>query len=104
MISIQVIHHAKLKEIEKCISEIERVIKKDGTIFITVTKCKYHKDKKLEMKLIEPKTYIILSGFEKGVPHHLFSKKTLKEHFKNFKNKKIWTDKMDHYCLLGFKK
>jgi len=104
VISIQVIHHGRLKDIQKCISEIERVIKKDGTIFITVTKNKYHKNNKSEMKLIEPKTYVILSGFEKGVPHHLFSRKTLKKYFKNFKIKKIWVDKMAHYCLLGFKK
>lgn len=104
VISVQVIHHARLNEIKKCINEIARVLKKNGIVFITVTKCKYHKDRKSEMKLIEPNTYIILSGFEKGVSHHMFSKNSLKEYFSNFKNKKIWVDNQHHYCLLGFKK
>ncbi|MBW2992999.1 class I SAM-dependent methyltransferase, partial [Candidatus Woesearchaeota archaeon] len=35
IISIQVIHHAKIKTIRYCISEIERVLKPGGMIFIT---------------------------------------------------------------------
>jgi len=101
VISVQVIHHAKIKDIKKCISEIERVLKPNGYVFITVTKCKYHKSVKTDMKLIEPNTYIMLSGFEKGVPHHIFNKTRFKEYFNKFKILDIWTDKADHFCLLG---
>ncbi len=101
VISVQVIHHAKIKQIEKCISEIERVIKPKGYVFVTVTKCKYHKSTKTKMKIIEPNTYIMLNGFEKGVPHHIFNITRLRKYFNKFKIIDIWTDKTDHYCLLG---
>lgn len=40
VISIQVIHHARIKEIKYCISEIERILKPGGIAFITVPKKK----------------------------------------------------------------
>jgi ubiquinone/menaquinone biosynthesis C-methylase UbiE len=101
VISVQVIHHAKINDIKRCISEIERVIKPNGYVFITVTKCKHHKSTKTKMKLIEPNTYIMLSGLEKGVPHHIFNKTRLKKYFNKFDIIDIWTDKGDHFCLLG---
>ncbi len=101
VISVQVIHHAKIKNIKKCISEITRVLKPKGYVFVTVTKCKYHKSTGTKMKMIEPNTYIMLSGFEKGIPHHIFSVARLREYFNKFKILDIWTDKADHYCLLG---
>ena len=101
IVSIQVIHHAKIKEIQKCISESKRVLKKDGFIFVTVTKCEIHKSQNPKMKLIEPNTYVMLDGFEKGVPHHMFNKTSLEKYFNKFKIIDIYTDKVDHYCLLA---
>ncbi len=40
LISIQVIHHATVATIQKIIREIERVLKREGFIFITVPKLK----------------------------------------------------------------
>lgn len=101
VISSQVIHHAKLKDIQKCIAEIERVLHPGGIVFVTVTQCSYHKSVDTKMKLIEPRTYIMLDGFEKGVPHHIFTKTSLRKYFKNFRIIDIWMDKDDHLCLLG---
>jgi len=100
IISTQVIHHAKLKEINFCISEIERVLKPNGLVFITVTKNKM-KGRASKVKLIEPRTYIMLDGPEKGVPHYIYTKALLKKYFKNFKIFEIYTDKHNHYCLIA---
>ena len=96
VISIQVIHHADIATIKKIISEIERVIKKDGLIFITVPKLKNQGEK---FKQIEQNTYIPLDGYEKGLPHHYFTPEELKDFFSNFDIKEIHIDQRNHYCL-----
>ena len=101
IISIQVIHHAKLAKIKKIISEIERVIKPNGFIFITVPK---HKNQAKEYKKIAPNTYIPLDGWEKGLHHYYFTPEKLREVFRNFKIESIKTDKTGHYALSGIKK
>ena len=100
IISTQVIHHAKLKEINFCISEIERVLKPNGLVFITVTKNKM-KGRASKVKVIESRTYAMLDGTEKGIPHYIYTKVLLKKYFKNFKIFDIYTDKQNHYCLIG---
>ena len=100
IISTQVIHHAKLKDINFCISEIERVLKPGGLVFITVTKNKM-KGRASKVKIIEPRTYVMLDGPEKGVPHYIYTKSLLTQYFKNFKIFDIYTDKHNHYCLIG---
>lgn len=100
VISIQVIHHADITAIKKIISEIERVLKKNGFIFITVPKLK---NQGKNFKQIEPNTYIPLDGHEKGLPHHYFTTKELKDFFSNFNIVDIHIDKENHYCLAAFK-
>jgi ubiquinone/menaquinone biosynthesis C-methylase UbiE len=100
VISIQVIHHAKANQIRRCIKEIERVLKQGGTTFITVTKNKTG-ERGTKIKQIEPRTYVMLDGFEKGVPHYIYNKSLLRQFFKNFKIYDIYIDSGDHYCLLG---
>ena len=103
LISVQVIHHARLKEIKRCIKEIERVVKPGGVVFITVTKNKM-KGRASKVKVIAPRTYVMLDGFEKGVPHYIYNKKLLREYFSNFKILDITLDDTNHYCLLALKK
>jgi len=100
IIFTQVIHHAKLKEINFCISEIKRVLKPNGLVFITVTKNKM-KGRASKVKIIEPRTYVMLDGPEKGVPHYIYTKTLFKKYFKNFNIFSIYTDKYNHYCLIG---
>lgn len=96
VISVQVIHHADIVTIKKIISEIERVIKKDGFIFITVPKLKNQAE---NFEQIERNTYIPLDGYEKGLPHHYFTSEELKDFFSNFEIKDIHIDQRNHYCL-----
>jgi ubiquinone/menaquinone biosynthesis C-methylase UbiE len=114
VISTSVIHHARIKNIRKAIREIERVLKPNGLIFITVRKRKFRKfypkltiiekygKQKTRFKVIGPRTYVPMEGGEKGLIHYLFNKKLLKKEFKNFKIYDIWVDSnRRHYCLLG---
>ncbi|MEA3430567.1 MAG: class I SAM-dependent methyltransferase [Nanoarchaeota archaeon] len=100
VISVQVIHHAKLEDIIKCIKEIERVLKPGGIIFVTVTRNKM-KGRASKVKLIAPRTYVMLDGPEKGVPHYIYTKALLKKYFNNFKILDIFIDAHNHYCILG---
>ncbi len=100
LISVQVIHHARLKDIEVCIKEMKRVLKPGGVIFVTVTKNKM-KYRATKVKLIEPRTYVMLDGFEKGVPHFIYTKALLRKYFSNFNILELFIDKHEHYCLLG---
>jgi len=100
VISTQVIHHNFHDKIKFCISEIERVLKPGGIVYITVTATKYRRGAtKFEMP--EPHTYIMLDGEEKGVPHFIYTKSLMKKDFKNFLILKLHKDKGNHWCLLG---
>jgi len=114
VISTNTIHHARIKNIRKAIREIERVLKPNGLIFITVRKRKFRRfypkltiierygKQKTRYKVIGPRTYVPMEGGEKGLIHYLFNKKLLKKEFKNFKIYDIWVDSnRRHYCLLG---
>jgi len=100
VISIQVIHHNYIEKIRYCISEIERVLKPNGIIFITVP-VKKNKRRAKESKLVKPRTYIPLDGDEKGLPHYLYNRELMKKDFKNFRILDMHIDIDLHYCLLG---
>ena len=101
VISTQVIHHNYIEKIRYCISEIERVLKKDGIIFITVA-AKKNMIGATKSKLVKPRTYISIDGDEAGLPHYLYNKILMKKDFKNFKILNLHIDKSKkHYCLLG---
>jgi len=100
VICVQTIHHSRLKNIQKAIKEIERVLKPNGLLFVTVPKSK-GKTYSKKNKLIEPRTYLPLEGREAGLLHYIYTKDLLKKDFKNFKISKIWVDKGGHYCFIG---
>ena len=113
IISIQTLHHNKIEKIRKAIKEIERILRPEGLIFITMrralrvkgwkkNKIVIHrfKNKKTKYKVIGPRIYVPIEGGEKGLIHFCFNNKLIKKEFKNFKIPKIWTKK-GHYCFLG---
>jgi len=95
IICVAVMYHARIRSIKKLIKEIERVLKPKGLIFLTAPK------KKLKFKEIEPRTYLMLEGDEKGLVHYIYNKKLLRKDFKKFKIYKIWTDSWGYWTLLG---
>jgi len=103
IVSIWAIHHGLENQVKFCISEIERVLKPHGLIFIAVTSTFKGRpvDKK---KKIEPHTWVIIKGLEKGVPHHIFNKAMVKSYFKHFKIISLRKDSYEHWCILARKK
>lgn len=81
LISIQVIHHAKLAEIKAVIQEVFRILKPGGFLFISVPKAARENVNSNE---IEPNTFVPREGREIGLPHHIFSEEELREAFADF--------------------
>lgn len=114
VISTQAIHHGKIEDIRRAIKEVERILKPNSLIFLTVRKRKIRRfdpknliiekygKQKASYKMIAPRTYIPIEGGEKGLPHYLFDKKQINKEFCDFKNSKIWISQdKRHYCFIG---
>jgi len=105
IISIQVIHHNKMRDILKTVSEVKRVLRKGGLIFITFPKLESRNNlEDWKLKEIESGTYIPQEGQEKGLPHHFFTIEEIYEVFSSFKLLEIYNDRNRHRAILGMKK
>jgi SAM-dependent methyltransferase len=109
IVSTQALHHGVTTEVKQVITEIERVLKPKGCIFITVARkftdeeikaLPYEMPKSEE---IEKNVFVPLEGQEKGLPHFLFTEKSVKELFGNFDLQKLHIVG-SHYCFFGIKK
>jgi len=105
IISIQVVHHNKIKDILTTVGEIERVLKSGGIIFITFPKLEGRSNlDEWRLKEIEAGTYIPQNGPEKGLPHHFFTLKEINDVFSSFDLLEIYDDRKRHRAILGVKK
>ena len=105
IISIQAMHHNKIEKIRFTIKEIERVLKPGGLLFITVpTFDRFNRKNRWNLKKVEKRTFVPLSGPEQGLFHHFFSKREIYKVFNRFQIKEIYIDKTKHRAILGFKK
>lgn len=107
VISHNAIHHGTTQQVKKAISEINRILKKNGIIFITVPQ-RHHKSSiqptaSFKGKKIEERVIVPQEGPEKGIPHFYFNKKLLKEFFCDFEIQELYTKNRD-YRLIGLKK
>ncbi|MHA2363983.1 MAG: class I SAM-dependent methyltransferase [Candidatus Hodarchaeales archaeon] len=102
IISVQVIHHNTLEKIHETISEITRVLKDGGFIWITIPVTK--NEPSHNQKEIEPGTFIPLDGCEKGLPHHYFKKNEISPLFPQFNIIDLHIDTKNHFSLLAKKK
>ena len=100
VISVQVIHHARIMSIRFIVQEIGRVLTKGGLVFVTVPTLRNQGE---TFEQIEPSTFIPLDGPEKGLPHHYFTPEELHELFRNYAVIDIHIDSVDHYCLSAIK-
>ena len=107
VISIQVIHHNLVRDILLTISEIERVTRSQGYIFITVPVLGQQPsvyDDGWQLQPIEEGTYIPQSEPESGLLHHYFTEDELLKTFHNFEKIELYLDSSGHRCFLGRKK
>jgi len=108
IICLQSLQHGNEKQILKAIKEIERILRKKGLIFITLSgrisngKIRFCLVK--TAKKIASHTYVPTIGDEKGLTHFIYDKKLIKKHFKNFRILKLWKDEKDYYCFIAEKK
>jgi len=49
----------------------------------------------------EPHTFIPLDGYEKGLPHFIYTKALILKDFKHFKKLSLHKDVGNHWCFLG---
>jgi len=101
VMSVQVIHHADIATIRRIVEEVSRVLKRRGFLFITVPQLRNQGE---TFEQIEPNTYVPLDGPERGLPHHYFTPRELREVFGGYDIHDIHLDAWDHYCLWAFKR
>jgi SAM-dependent methyltransferase len=100
VISVQVIHHSHHDKVRFCISEIERVLKPGGMVFITVSASKY-KRRATRFSNPEPRVFIPLDGEEEGLAHFIYTRALLRKDMKDFRIIDLHMDQSEHYCVLG---
>jgi ubiquinone/menaquinone biosynthesis C-methylase UbiE len=100
VVSIRVLHHARIEDIRGAIKEIERVLKPAGLVFVTVRK-RVAKRRRLKFRKLDSRTYVPLEGDEKGLVHFLFNKELLRKEFRNFMIHELSVDSRGYYHLLG---
>ena len=108
VISIQVLSHSGEKGILNAISEINRVLRPKGIVFVTVpgriSNNKVRECLVRAAKKIAPNTYVPTKGSEIGLVHFIYNKKIILKHYSLFKINKIWKDENDYFCILGKKR
>jgi ubiquinone/menaquinone biosynthesis C-methylase UbiE len=77
-----VIQHGKMEDIKKVASEISRVTKKKGILFLVALSINH--PKLLTGEKIEDGTYINTDSEDGNLPHHFFTEEELKNLFSDF--------------------
>lgn len=102
VVSVQVIHHNKLDGIRGVITEIERVLKSGGFVWLTMPVSK--NEPSMKQIEIEQGTFLPLNGREKGLPHHYFTTEEIHALFSNFSILDLHVDSVNHFSLLAKEK
>jgi SAM-dependent methyltransferase len=107
---LRVMHHTYIDNIKRIVKEIDRVLKKDGYLFLQVPAFSHEETLKwrqegLKPKELEYRTYVDSESEEKGIPHHYFTKKELLRLFENYNIEEIHcaTEHYRGYCLIARK-
>ena len=77
-----VIEHGKIAKIKKAISEMYRVLRKRGVLFLRVPSTKH--PEYLTGKEIEPNTKIDIDSIDGDMPHHYFTEEEMREFFREY--------------------
>lgn len=100
VIAIQVIHHNTIRAVRNVISEVARVLSPGGLFLGNVPRKRNQAKTFVE---IEEHTYMPLDGRERGLIHHYFDEKELKDSLAPLLVQGIHVDSRDHLCFLAQK-
>jgi ubiquinone/menaquinone biosynthesis C-methylase UbiE len=82
-----VIQHGRIDDIKKAISEVYRVLRNRGILYLLVPSIRH--PEYLTGEEIEPNTKINIDAIDGKVPHHYFTKDEIKELFRDFRILKL---------------
>ncbi len=105
VIGVQVLQHGRIRQIKSAIKEIERILRPEGLLFLTL--CGRYSKGKIRYCIVKtaqkiaPRTYKPTIGNEAGLTHYIYDKREIQKHYKNFKIIDFWLDDKDYYCFLG---
>ena len=103
VLSTKVIHHATIGNIRRIASEISRMTKKGGYIFLEVASTiELENITNESFKKLGERTIVFLDGNERGIVHHYFTKQELRAMFPKFKVLELGTQE-EHYFLTAVK-
>ena len=91
-------------QVRKTISEIERVLKPGGTLFVTFPVLHpgpVSEEDDWELVEVEKGTYVPQKGWESGIPHHYFTLEELPVEFQSFDIHDIYLDETNHRCVIA---
>lgn len=89
VLSTQVIHHAVLATVLETAREIERIVRRNGRIMISVPTRQAIAEDAPQHEEIEPNTFAPTSGTEQGLPHHLFTPDDFRGIFPRFQTTNV---------------
>jgi cyclopropane fatty-acyl-phospholipid synthase-like methyltransferase len=90
VVSTNVLHHGREREVRTAFGEAKRVLRRGGAALYVVVS-----DKDFRFgtgRKLEPKTFVFTSGEEKGIVHHFFSVRELRNLLKGFRVVKLWEE------------
>jgi len=105
VVSVQVLQHGTESQIIRAITEIVRVLKPSGLIFVTLSG-RYSRGRLRPVlvktaRKIAPNTYVPRVGAEAGLTHFVYNKKLILKHYRAFNILSVWRDAHDYYCFLA---
>jgi SAM-dependent methyltransferase len=101
VIAIQVVHHNLALDIRRTIAEVYRILRKGGAFLLSVASSPAIERWQGSYQEIEPNTFVPDEGFEKGIPHHLFTEAELNEFLLPFEVQKMSVDRSTHAHLIA---
>ena len=81
IVCIKVIHHGLRGRVLGAVSEIRRILRPGGMLLLGVPG---RKKRMVHSDEIEPHTYVSCDGWEKGIPHYIFSRSELLQEFTGY--------------------
>src|SRR5438876_6570282 len=105
ILAMRVLHHTYVDRIKRIASEIERITKTGGLLYVevpTYEKAMRQKREGSKSKEPEPGTFVPLEGDEAGIPHHHFRKDELVSLFPGFTPKTL-DEKSEHHRLTAIR-